>query len=102
MKLVFPTDEPTSIRVASISGWMHALNGKRVEEADMTPEQRELLLTFVCGFRAFLEVPRGVRLEDFYILAAQLVVTAVEVHPFEDAYAHLREIATWLENTLPA
>ncbi len=67
----------------------------------MTPEQRSLILTLVCAYRAFLEVPRGVNINDFYIFAAQLVVATTELDPLEDAEPHLHEITQWLEHTLP-
>ena len=62
-----------------IAGWLAALNGSDVEHSAMTPNQREVLLTIVCGFRAFLELPPGVQECDFYTLANRLVDTATEL-----------------------
>ncbi|RDX41723.1 hypothetical protein OH76DRAFT_1306828, partial [Lentinus brumalis] len=100
-QFILPTNDPSSISAEQICGWLAALNRPGVEQVDMTPEQRELILTLVCAYRAFLELPRGVELGKFYLFTAQLVVATTELDPLEDAEPHLREVADWLMHTLP-
>ncbi|PIL31871.1 hypothetical protein GSI_06575 [Ganoderma sinense ZZ0214-1] len=101
-QMILPTDEPKNINAAMIAGWLAAHNGPCVETCAMTPSQREILLTLVCGYRAFLELPPGVEETDFYTFAHKLIDAAFELGVLEPADKKLREIADWLEATLPA
>ena len=99
--LVLPVDDILRIIAPMISGWLAVLNGPRTHSIELTVEQRDTLLTVVCGYRAFLELPRGVEPAHFEILAAQLMVAAADLNDLDDGLPHLREIAQWLRDTLP-
>ncbi|KAI0688812.1 hypothetical protein C8Q76DRAFT_569810, partial [Earliella scabrosa] len=100
-QLVLPVDDILRIKAPMISGWLAVLNGPRAREVELNPVQREALLTLVCGYRAFLELPRGVEPAHFEVLAAQLMVAATDLKELDDGLPHLREIAKWLQETLP-
>ncbi|RPD54707.1 hypothetical protein L226DRAFT_525966 [Lentinus tigrinus ALCF2SS1-7] len=99
--MILPTDTPSRIHVGRIAGWIGSLSGAFLELCDITPKQRELLLALVCGYRAFIELPQGVRAADFYEFANRLVDVSDNVAPLKDAYPRLREVADWLEGILP-
>nr|VWO98343.1 S-adenosylmethionine decarboxylase proenzyme (EC [Ganoderma boninense] len=101
LAIILPTDEPESINAAMIAGWLAALNGPSVDALGMLSSQREILLTVVCGYRAFLELPPGVKERDFYTLAHKLIDTAFELMVLQPADHKLRAIADWLEALLP-
>ena len=100
--MIIPTDHPSSIAAHDICGWLAALNGPLVEDVDMSRAQREILLTLVCAYRAFVELPSGVNVEAFFTLSQLLIDATTDLGPNEPADKHLRQIADWLEHELPA
>ena len=100
--MILPTDEPESVNAAMIAGWLAALNGPSVDASGMSSAQREVLLTLICGYRAFMELPPGVQENDFYQLAHKIIDAAFELAVLQPADAKLQEIADWLQALLPA
>ena len=100
-QLVLPVDDILRIRAPMIAGWLAVLNGPRAHAVELNGLQRETLLTLVCAYRAFLELPRGVEPAHFELLAAQLKVAATALKELDDGLPHLHEIAKWLQDTLP-
>ncbi|PIL30808.1 hypothetical protein GSI_06976 [Ganoderma sinense ZZ0214-1] len=77
--MILPTDKPESVDAALIAGWLAALNGQSVDTSGMSSSQHELLLTLICGYRAFLELPPTVKESDFYTLTHKLIDAAFEL-----------------------
>ncbi|PIL32861.1 hypothetical protein GSI_04979 [Ganoderma sinense ZZ0214-1] len=100
--MILPTDKPENVDAATIAGWLAALNGPSVDASGMSSSQRELLLTLVCGYRAFLELPPTVKESDFYTLSHKIIDAVFELAVLQPADQKVREIADWLEALLPA
>ena len=100
--MILPTDEPESVNAAMIAGWLAALNGPSVDASGMLSAQRELLLTLICRYHAFMELPPGVKENDFYQLAHKIIDAVFELAMLQHADAKLQEIIDWLQALLPA
>ncbi|KAI0705766.1 hypothetical protein C8T65DRAFT_696369 [Cerioporus squamosus] len=101
--LVLPIDTLARVTAPKISGWLTALSGPGIGQADMKPSHRDTLLKIVCGLRGFLESPLGVRLDtDWAEFTRLLTRAATRVGPLEPASAALEPVTSWLEHTFPA
>ena len=72
-----------------------------VVQADMTQEQRTLLLAIACAHSAFLDLQPGVEADDFDEFTKRLVTLARPLDPFTSAEDGLQGIKTQLETRLP-
>ncbi|KAI0718633.1 hypothetical protein C8T65DRAFT_737271 [Cerioporus squamosus] len=100
--LLLPIDSVQQVTAAKISGWLAALSGPSVAQADMKPSQREMLLKLVCDMCACLKHPLGVLNSNWVKFIHLLTRAATHVGPLESATAALEPVTTWLEDTFPA
>ncbi|RPD53483.1 hypothetical protein L226DRAFT_573055 [Lentinus tigrinus ALCF2SS1-7] len=101
--LILPLDIVERVTAPKISGWLAALSGPSVEQADMTAEQRETILKIVCGFRVFVKRPTGVVTpRDWPDFTALLTQATTRVGPLDSAEKELDDVTRWLEARFPA
>ncbi len=83
-----------------IKGWIALLNAP-LTECEVSDDQRKLLADLFTAYHTFVYKVPLVKQSDFCELTRQLVETAFDLDPLEEADEHLRGIVTWLHANLP-